>query len=220
MNAILLRQAFDRVKAANGSAVTVPADLRLEAPLSTTSSTLTFNHKVGEATIGATGVNNTEIRLDINDQFTVIEIGLFVAKPGSATDAQFDLYSYPNNVEFSSSNTADSLRMLFNNSFLNISKQQVQYLQNYSTLRFRKGQITQNGLGFGAASATPTLTSTVQDSFNGSEDGFTPLGLDFSFTGRDTMTIQVQMPTSLQAVESNSRAILIFRGFKTYNVAR
>jgi len=216
MNNIVLRDAYSRIKAAQPNAVIVPADLRMEAPLTTTTSTLTFNHKTGESTVGATTVNNTEIRLDINDQFTVLEIGLFVCKPISSTDAQFDLYTYANNVEFATANCADSLRMIFNNSFLNVSKQQVQYLQNYSTLRFRKGTITQQGLGFAAA----TVASTVQDSLDGSTDGFTPLGVDFSFTGRDTMSIQIQMPTSLQAVETNSRAVLIFRGFKTYNVAR
>lgn len=224
MNTLILRNAFDRIRAqyaAQGNEpVIVPADLRMEAPLSTGTSTINFNHKTGEITVGGVVVFNTEARLDINDTFIALEIGLFVCRPASQTDANFDLYSYPNANVFSTANTAASLRMLFNNSFLNISKQQVQYIQNYGTQRFRKTGATQTGLGFGAAAATPTVASTVVDQYDGNEDGFAPLGVDLSFTGRDTMQIQIQMPTNLTAVEANSRAVLVMRGFKAYNTAR
>jgi len=221
MNSLILRQGFDRMKAAfPPGVVIVPADLRLEALMNTASSSITFNHKTGQPANGADRVFNTEVRLDINDTFMAMEIGLFVCKPASSTSAVFDLFSYANPIEFATANVAGGLKMLFNNSALNISKEQVQYLQDFTTLRFRKAGVTQNGLGFGAASATPTVAATVVDQFNGNEDGFSPIGVDFSFSGRDSMDIEIQMPSAFPAIETNSRVVLIMRGYKAYNTSR
>jgi hypothetical protein len=41
-----------------------------------------------------------------------------------------------------------------------------------------------------------------------------------NITGRDTLTVNIQLPAGLQAVETNQRVVLVFRGYKAYNVAR
>ena len=225
MNASLYRAAYNALvknyaakKGPNGKArkpVIVQSNLRLESALGATQLFPFFTQK-GQ---GAASPFNTENRLDINDGFTIVEMGLFICKPSSSTATNFKLYSYPNATVFSTSNTASSLDGLYNNGVLNISKSQVKYLQNWDLLKHRRVPIWQDGLTTGYTTSGATVPNGL-DSIDGSNDTFVPVTPFISFTGRDNMDINITCPGALAAAETNSRLVLILRGFVAYNVAR
>ena len=135
--------------------VIVDASLRMECAMTANQQNFTFYAGTGQGT-----VYNTETRLDLNDGFSIFEIGLFVAKPASATSTIFKLYSYPNASVFSTSNVATSLDGFYNQGKLSISKDQVNYLENYPTLNCRFVQIMQDGWTGASGYTTSGATAT------------------------------------------------------------
>ncbi len=200
-------------EAAQRKPVIVDAAIRMEATMAANQQSFIFYPGQGGTP------TNTEQRLSLNDGFSIFEIGVFVAKPASATSTIFKLYSYPNAAVFSTSNVATSLDGFYNNGVLNISKDQVNYLENYPLLNHRFVPEVQDGLTFGYTTSGATAPNGV-DSFNGLSNGFAPLASYINITGRDTLNVNIQLPAGLAAVESNQRVVLIFRGYKAYNVAR
>jgi hypothetical protein len=200
-------------EAAGRKPVIVDAAVRMEATMAANQQSFTFYPGQGGTP------TNTEQRLSLNDGFSIFEIGVFVADPASATDTQYKLFSYPNATQFATSNVANSLNGFYNNGVLNISKDQVNYLENYPLYNHRYVPEVQDGLTFGYTTSGATAPSGV-DSFNGLSDAFAPLASFINITGRDTLTVNIQLPAGLQAVETYQRVILIFRGYKAYNVAR
>jgi hypothetical protein len=217
-----LRQAYSTIKNAyrkvGRNPVTTASDLKLVTPLSANKTTYSFPVLVGDdASNYAPGV---AILLNRADAFTATEMGLFTAKPAAAptaaTSSQFDWYSYANSTIFSNSGTTQ--KSIFNNSYINVTINNVQYLQNFSTLRLRRAPVTQTGLGFGAAttatSQTTAVTSTVIDSFNGEQDGYYPLVPTLQLSGTSKIDIQLILPEALGGtVESNACVMIAFRGF-------
>jgi hypothetical protein len=202
--------------ASNGrKPIIVDSIIRAEVSMSANQQNFVFN--LGETNGGTTF--NTETRLALNDGFSIFEVGVFVAKPSSGTASNFKLYTYPNAGVFSTSNVASSLDGFFNNGSLNVQKDQVNYLQNFPLLFNRFVPEVQDGLTYGYTTTGATAPNGL-DSFDGNEDGFTPLAAYINITGRDSLNVNIQIPTGLAAVETNQRAILIFKGYKAYNVAR
>jgi hypothetical protein len=200
-------------EAAGRKPVIVDAAVRMEATMAANQQSFTFYPGQGGTP------TNTEQRLSLNDGFSIFEIGVFVADPSSATDTQYKLFSYPNATQFATSNVAASLNGFYNNGVLNISKDQVNYLENYPLLNHRYVPEMQDNLTFGYTTASATVQNGL-DSFNGLSDGYAPLASFINITGRDTLTVNIQLPAGLQAVETNQRVVLVFRGYKAYNVAR
>jgi hypothetical protein len=194
--------------------VIVDAAVRMEATMAANQQSFTFYPGQGGT------VTNTEQRLSLNDGFSIFEVGVFVAKPSSSTNTQFKLYSYPNGRVFDTANVAASLDGFYNNGVLNISKDQVNYLENYPLYNHRYVPEVQDGLVFGLTAALTSATNNAVDAFNGLSNGFAPLASYINITGRDTLTVNIQLPAGLQAVETNQRVVLVFRGYKAYNVAR
>lgn len=195
--------------------VIVDAAIRMECTMSANQQSFVFN---AGTTDGGTTFN-TENRLALNDGFSIFEIGLFVAKPASSTATNFKLYSYPNASVFNTSNVASSIDGFYNNGSLNISKDQVNYLQNYPTYLMRFVPEVQDGLTFGYTTSGATAPNGL-DNVNGLLNGFNPLAAFINISGRDTLNINITLPAGLSAVENNQRAVLIFKGYKAYNVAR
>jgi hypothetical protein len=212
-SSIGLRQAYTVIKnaykAKQRNPVTTASDLRSLVPVVSGKTQYTFPIIVGDDT------NNYPEALLLNraDAFTAIEMGLFIAKKSSATDVAYDIFSYPNSVEFGSE--ADAFRTLFNNSTINATINNVQYLQNFSTQRFRTTGTTQNGLGSGVqVTATPSnVLSTVVDEFN-SGYGFTAVVPTLQLSGTSKIDLTVNLPTGLtQAGSGQYVIILALRGF-------
>ena len=200
-------------EAAGRKPVIVDAAVRMEATMAANQQSFTFYPGQGGTP------TNTEQRLSLNDGFSIFEIGVFVADLASSTDTQYKLFSYPNAAQFATSNVVNSLNGFYNNGVLNISKDQVNYLENYPLYNHRYVPEVQDGLTYGYTTAAATAPNGV-DSFNGLSDGFAPLASYINITGRDTLTVNIQLPAGLQAVETNQRVVLVFRGYKAYNVAR
>lgn len=210
-SSIGLRQAYTVIKNAYKSKqrnpVTTASDLKCIVPVVTGKTTYTFPIIVGDDT------NNFPEGLLLNraDAFTAIEMGLFIGKKSANSDTTYDLYSYPNSVEFGAE--ADAFKTLFNHATMNATINNVQYLQNFSTERFRSAGATQAGLGFGAASATPTVASTVTDEFN-SNSGFYPVVPTLQLSGTSKIEITLNLPQGLTAAGSGSYVIVLaLRGF-------
>jgi len=217
-NWAIKRKQLSLVKAAYQSQgrnpVIVDASLRLECAMAANQQSFQFNVGTGQGT-----TFNTETRLDLNDGFSIFEIALYVCSPASTTSTIFPLYSYPNAGVFSTSNVATSLNGFYNQGQLNVSKDQVNYLQNYPLLNHRFVPIVQTGLTYGYGGATPVAANGV-DSFDGTCSGYYSLATNINITGRDTLNINISLPAGLAAVETYQRAVLMFRGYKAYNVAR
>jgi hypothetical protein len=220
-SSIGLRQAYTVIKnaykAKQRNPVTTASDLRSLVPVVTGKTQYTFPIIVGE------DVNNFPegILLNRADAFTAIEMGIFIGKKSSNSDTTYDLYSYPNLVEFSANSGADAdkFKTLFNHSTINATINNVQYLQNFSTNRFRTTGTTQNGSGYGATTpalspAGPiTLTSTVVDEFN-SGYGYTAIVPTLQLSGTSKIDITVSLPEGLTAAGSGSYVIILaLRGF-------
>jgi len=219
MNFIIERQKYQLVKglyaeAGQGNTVIVPSTLRSEAALSTSNS-FSFNVQKDQGSSF-----NTEIRLRLNDGFTITDIGLFVAKPGSATDTTFKLYTYPSESEFSTANCGEALRGLYNNGTLQITKNQVNYIENWDLYKHFCVNAIQQSVSYAGYTTASSTAANPADQQNGSTDGFFPLATPFTFTGQDNIQISVNTPVALAAVESNSRLVLMFRGYIAYNAAR
>ena len=217
-NWAIRRKQLGLVKAAYAAQgrtpVIVDGSLRLEASMAAGQQNFQFNVGTGQGT-----TYNTEVRLDLNDGFSIFDIALYVCSPASATSTIFKLYTYPQAAVFSTSNVATSLNGFYNNGKLNISKDQVNYLENYPLYNNRFVPTIQDGFTTGYTTSGATAPNAV-DSFNGTSDGFFSLATNINITGRDTLNINISLPAALAAAETYQRAVLVFRGFKAYNVAR
>jgi hypothetical protein len=210
-SAIGLRQAYTIVKnaykAKQRNPVTTASDLRLIVPVVAGKTAYTFPVLVGD------DQNNyaEAVLLNRADAFTALEMGLFIGKKSSSTDTTYDLFAYPNNTEFTPD--TDGFKTLFNHSIINAAINNVQYLQNFSTSRFRTAPITQNGLGFGAASATPSVASTVVDSFD-NNTGYYPVVPTLQLSGTSKIEITLSLPAGLAVTGgANYVIVLSLRGF-------
>lgn len=224
-NQIALRNAFKSIKqtyAANGrNPIVTPSDLRLENPITQNVNYYQFYALQSEQNPGFTGgSSNTEIRLNTNDSFFAVLAGLYCAKPSSATSAEFFLNSYPNPNTFTAT-TAAAYQMFFNNSTLNISINNVQYIQNFLTSRFRNVGVAQAGLGATSSTAVPAnVPSTSVDSFDGNESGITALGTIIELSGQKKADIKLNVPTGLSVAPGTyDRLAIVLRGFLALNAA-
>jgi hypothetical protein len=104
---------------------------------------------------------------------------------------------------------------LFNNSTINATINNVQYLQNFSTQRFRTTGTTQNGLGSGVqvTATASNVLSTVVDEFN-SGYGFTAIVPTLQLSGTSKIELTVNLPAGLTAAGSGQYVIILaLRGF-------
>lgn len=224
-NQIALRNAFKSVKAAYAEAgrnpIITPSDLRLENPIQQNVNYYQFFALSSEQNPGFTGgSSNTEIRLNTNDSFFAVLAGLYCAKPSSATSAEYVLNSYPNPNTFTAT-TAAAYQMFFNNSTLNISINNVQYIQNYMTSRFRNVGVSQAGLGATSSTSVPaSIPSTLVDSFDGNESGVSALGTIIELSGQKKSSLLMNVPTGLSVAPGTyDRLALVLRGFLALNAA-
>ena len=211
-----LRQAYATIKEAYRSKsrnpVTTASDLRSLVPVVTGKTQYTFPIIVGD------DPNNfpEAILLNRADAFTATEIGVFIGAKTSNTDTGYDWFSYPNTTIFTGAGVATAFKTLFNNSFINATINNVQYLQNYSISRLRKAPVLQTGLGYGvhATATAASVLSTVVDSFNGQDDGFFPLVPTLQISGTSKLEFTINLSAGLTAAASGSFVIcLAHRGF-------
>ena len=202
------RQAFSTIKTAYKNAgrnpVTTPSTLRLIQNVSSTKTTYSFPVLEGDST-------NTlaENRfLNRADAFTATSVGLFIGgltDAGAATTAgSYQLFGFQSEALTAAGVTNSNA--LFTNSYLNISVNNVAYLQNFDVYRCYSTPIVQTGNIFATGGDT-----TGQNSNTGN-DGFTSLVPTLQFSGTAKIDISLSLPTSL-SVTNACQINLIFRGF-------
>lgn len=207
------KEAMNRAGFSLGQAVLSQSYLRLEVGLSTSITNYQFPVLTNDVSSSNTTSFNTEQRLNLQDAFVVSQIGLFFAKPSSSTATNFQLVSYPNASIFSTSNTATSLYNWYNSS-LSLTVNNRQIVPAYDLYRHYSVPQQQE-----TANADYTTSGiNYKDQQDGSASAFYPIEPAWVLVGSKQNVLQVQLPTAMAAVETNSRAILILRGHLAQNV--
>lgn len=207
------KEAIQRAGFSLGQAVLSQSYLRLEVSLSTTVTNYQFPVLINDVSSTNTAAFNTEQRLQLQDAFYVSSIGLFFAKPSSTTDTAFQLVSYPNSQIFSAANTAASLFTWYNSS-LSLTVNNRVIVPQYDLYRHYSVPMQQQV----AAPYYAANTANFRDQQDGGTSGFYPIEPGWVLVGSKQNQLSVQLPSSMTAIETNSRAILILRGHNAQNV--
>lgn len=206
---IAQRQAFSVIQRAYAKMgrkpVTTPSTLRLIQNIQTNRTTYTFPILEGDS-------SNTlpENRfLNRADAFTATHVGIFIGgltDAGAATTAgAYQLFGFQSEALTTAGIT--NANVLFQQGYLDVSVNNVAYLQNFDLFRCYSTPIVQTGNLFATGGDT-----TGQNSIRGAVDGFTALVPTLQFSGTAKIDISITLPTSL--LQTNQAQInLIFRGF-------
>ena len=206
------KEAINKAGFSLGQAVLSQSYLRLEVALSTTNTLYQFPVLVNDTTTGAAQFN-TEQRLNLQDAFYASHMGLFFCKPGSSTATNFQLVTYPNASIFSSANTATSLYNWYNGT-LSLTVNNRQIIPALDLYRFYSvPQQQQTTDADYTSSGIDYLDQQV-----GADSGCYPVEPGIVFVGSKQNVLQVQLKTSMAAVESNIRAVIMFFGHLAQNV--
>jgi len=219
MDTLGSRMAYDKAKEAinnagfsAGQAVLSQGYLRTEVALSTTKTSYQFPILVNDNINGSSF--NTSNLLNLQDAFYVSSIGLFFAKPSSGTDTTFQLVSYPNASIFSTSAATSAALFTWYNSSLQLVVNNRQIIPSYDLYRHYSVPQTQTATAVGYS----TSTNNTKDQQSGADSGFYPVEPGWVLVGSKNNTLTVNLPQAMSAVETNSRAIIIFRGHLAQNV--
>lgn len=193
------------------TAVLSQSYLRSELALSTTKTMYQFPILNNDNTQGAP--TSTSFLLNLQDAFYVSHIGLFFAKPSSATDTTFQLVTYPNASIFSTANTASSLYSFYNaNLDITINNRRVVAgLDLYRFYNVPQQQQTANAF-------YTTSAISYRDQQDGGSSALYPIEPGIVFSGSKQNLVQITLPAACAAVEANSRVILYFAGHLAQNV--
>jgi hypothetical protein len=200
-----IRQSFSLIRKAYANVgrkpVTTASDLKLVLPLQSNKTSYTFPVLVGDDT------NNfpESILLNRADAYTCTELGLFIGAKTGTNDTAYDIFSYPNANEFGAD--TDTLKTLFNAATIDITINNVQYLQNFSCARFRTvGQTQQAAAGMS--------TNATQDQFDATF-GYYPIIPTLQLSGTAKVNITINLPQSLALSGSINTLVMILnlRGF-------
>lgn len=207
MSEISSRQTYSLIKKAYNKVgrnpITTASTLRLIQPVQTGKTYYTFPILQGDV---ATSYPEESL-LNRADAFTATHIGLFIGglTPAGAASTAANYALYPYN-SFAVETGIGNAEVLFNNSYLNIAINNVQYLQNFDTRRFSNAGVVQQGI----ATSTSAAGGVAQDSLTG-DAGFVPLVPTLQFSGSAKVDITLNLPVSLAAALGQIN--LIFRGF-------
>lgn len=203
ISSVGIRQNFSLIKKAFASKgrtpVTTASDLKLVLPLQSNKTSYTFPVLVGDDT------NNypESILLNRADSYTATDMGLFIGLKASNSDTAYDIFSYPNANEFGAD--TDTLKTIFNASTIDVTINNVQYLQNFSTARFRTvGQTQQVAAGMS--------TPAAQDQFDATF-GYYPIIPTLQLSGTAKINITLNLPQALTLSGSTIVVMVNLRGF-------
>lgn len=215
------REIFDNARAllsANGynvaQAKLTQSQLRSEAAMSASVTRFHMPILINDSQNG--NAFNTEKRLQLQDVFIVSAIALAVAKPASATDGMFDLFTYGNSTVFGTANTAASVKGAYANGNLSMIVDNDQVLPYLPTNLLYRAPITQQGANVGYTTSGVNLT----DSRDGSNDGIFQIEPNFILSGNAQIDVSLNLPAALTAVETNSRFVLLFYGLLAQNCSK
>lgn len=179
--------------------------LRLEQPIVTTSTLYTFPVLVNIQ--NQAQQFNTEIRLNQQDSFVPTYIGIYVAAPGTTTDAAFELKSYFNPFTFGAANAAAG-NTLYNGT-KKIMINNVQYINNWPVVWHKNVPETQQTAAVGVGSPL--------DQFVGDCYGLKDMQPYVLLVGSQNIVINIVLPLAITAALANSRIIVVYDGILAQN---
>jgi len=183
--------------------------IRSEVAMSSTSGNYQLPILVNQQQQAGGASRVLSIPLQLQDLFYVSSVGVFwTAASASTTNGK--LYSYPNPTGAGSAAKAADLNNLYNG-YLQITADNVQFVQNWDLLRHLKVNQTQENTNFNAASATSPAQYTI-DQINGSEDGFYPVEPGWILNGAGKIDARVVLPGGFTNLVTNGAIVVIFRG--------
>lgn len=178
--------------------------LRLEAPMVAGKTSYNFLVQANQG-----NPFNTEKRLNLQDSFVISEVGIYVAKPSSATDAKYPLLTFPDPTVFSSGTTAADLEALYNAGEMQILVDNVQYVPAWDVQKHKFIGQTQASMV-----ASP---QTAHNQYDGSTNGMYPMEPNLILVGSKNNVVNITLPNGIDTVETNSRIIIIYRGLLVQN---
>lgn len=159
---------------------------------------------------------NTEKRLQLQDVFIVSSISVLAAKPASATDGMFDLFTYGNRTVFSTANTATSIQGVYANGSISMIVDNDQVLPYYPLNWHLRTPETQQGINTGYTASAVNLF----DARDGSNDGIIQIEPNFILSGSSQIDANINLPAAMTAVETNSRWVVLFYGLLAQNCSK
>ena len=180
------------------------------------------------AATGQPPANVTETRVRQADVFIATSIGFFLkrvanaaATPTGAEDAIGQLYTFPDNVIFPTTESTN-LEAIYNSSLqITIGNQIV--VQGLDLLQMRRVGMAQQGLQASQqAAAVGTAGAYQRSQWDGSEYGFAPLHQAFAFNGQNNQQINLILPTAINCAAAGSftnYATIIMRGVLAINAS-
>jgi len=159
---------------------------------------------------------NTEIRLKQTDVFVPAEWMIRVGAPASVSDAAYKHFSYGNLTVFSTSGAAAAIEGAYANGRISLTIDNRVVVPQRDIFQFYQSPRTQQ-----AADADYTSSNIdLVDSMNGAEDGNYPVQPNCLLAGNANIKFELDTINGLAAIQTNSRWILIERGFLAQNTSK
>jgi len=200
---IMAKNGFD-----SSTAVLSQSYLRLEVALNITATQFRFPLVVND---NFSTQFNTQVSLNLQDVFVVSRMRLSFAKPSSSTAANFPLSTYPDASIFSTSNTAASLYNWYNG-YLQITVNNRVIMPKWRLSGHLNVPQQQPSIAY--YSANPSSFIAQQ---SGTESGWQVVEPNLLLSGGKQTDFTVTIPSSMTAVETNSRAIFELDGLLAQN---
>ena len=210
---------LSQLKNPDGTPVTITdqmltqSTIRSEVAMSTGATTFHIPITVNDAQNGQNSQFNTMRLLTLQDLFVVTELSVQVAKPTSATDAAFEIFTYPT-LETFTANANAAILGAFNNGYISYTNNNRVITPYWDLKRHLKTPVTQYQLHTGFATGTATF-----DAQDGSTDGFYPVEPGWVLSGGANMQMNINLPAAMANVDANSRFIVQARGILLQNLS-
>ena len=154
----------------------------------------------------------TEQRLQLQDAAVISSVGVFVSLPASASTTAFPLYSYPNQVVFSTSGAATALYNLYGGYMqMNINNRVI--VPAWGLYKHLNVPQTQQGSQAGA-------TNGGIDQFDGTSQGYYPMEPNVVLVGSKNNQISLNLPSAIGTLQAGvaPRIVVIFQVILAQNV--
>ena len=211
-NRLVYQQASAAIRRAGlnpGTSVLSQSYLRMEAALSTSTSTYQFDVTVND-TFNTSWV--TAQKLGLQDSFVVSELGVFVANPSSSTATDFRLFTYDNTIVFTGASVANGIRTVYNGA-LSLTVNQRQIVTDWDLMRHYKVPTQQQATNAYYATTGPAF----QDGNEMASDSMFPVEPNWVLKGNAKNLLQINLPGAPAAILANSRIVVIVRGVLAQN---
>jgi len=182
--------------------------LRLESAILGVQNSIGFAVLKNEMAPNATQVNDTELRLDLTDNFIVTEMGLFIVKTAiSGKLGGVELNTFVNSVLFPGAE-ATGMEQIYNAN-VNLQVNGETIIDKWDTFRHKRVGQAQKG-----------VAGAVSNQWDNASYGFYPVTPQFSLNGNAKNQLVINLPESAVmtgAPGTFNYAVLVVRGLKIQN---